>query len=173
VRDLPDISMFASDGVAWGHYLVYCFSDEEDNGVPCAGAPSNWNYAGGTSFAAPVMAGIQALVNQSTGSPQGNPNPVYYALAQSVPSAFHSITQGDVTVDCVGPYSCYGFVGTVDYGRNGRIFGTTFGGALSTSDSSFQPAYSASGSPQSGASWNFATGIGSVDANILVTNWPK
>ena len=29
---------------------------------------------GGTSFASPVMAGIQALVNQNVGGPQGNPN---------------------------------------------------------------------------------------------------
>ena len=37
--------------------------------------------AGGTSFATPIMAGIQALVNQVWGGGQGNPNPVYYALA--------------------------------------------------------------------------------------------
>jgi hypothetical protein len=113
------------------------------------------------------MAGIQALVNQVVGGPQGNPNPVYYALAASTPSAFHSITRGDITVPCVAPYDCYGFAGTLDYGRGGRVFGTTWGGALSVSDTSFAPAYSA------GTSWNFANGIGSVDVYNLVTNWSK
>src|SRR5580658_2625268 len=41
---------------------------------------STWSQAGGTSFASPIMAGIQALVNQRAGSPQGNPNGTYYAL---------------------------------------------------------------------------------------------
>jgi subtilase family serine protease len=111
------------------------------------------------------MAGIQALVNQHAGGPQGNPNPVYYALAASTPSVFHSITQGDIDVNCAGPQNCYGFVGTIDYGRGGRVFPTTWGGALSVSNTSFKPAYSA------GGSWNFATGLGSVDAFNLVMNW--
>ena len=34
--------------------------------------------AGGTSFSSPIMAGIQALVNQKTAARQGNPNPIYY-----------------------------------------------------------------------------------------------
>ena len=80
---------------------------------------------------------------------------------------FHSITQGDIAVNCGGPLNCYGFLGTLDYGRGGRVYGTTWGGALSVSDSSFSPAYS------SGASWSFATGIGSVDAYNLVMNWIK
>jgi hypothetical protein len=79
---------------------------------------------------------------------------------------FHSIAQGDIVVNCSGVQNCYGFIGTLDYGRNGRVFGTTYGGALSVSDTSFMPAYSA------GAPWSFATGIGSVDANNLVMNWP-
>jgi subtilase family serine protease len=167
VRDLPDVSMFASDNPVWGHYLVFCFSDAQEGGTPCTGAPSNWAGGGGTSFAAPVMAGIQALVNQNAGGKQGNPNPVYYALAANTPSAFHSITQGDITVNCVAPYNCYGFLGHVDYGRNGRVFPTTWAGALSVSNTSFSPAYG------TGASWSFATGIGSVDAYNLVTNWAK
>jgi hypothetical protein len=114
------------------------------------------------------MAGIQALVNQKHGGAQGNPNPVYYALAANTPSAFHSVTQGDIDVNCGGAVNCYGVLGTVVYGRGGRVFGTTYGGALSVSSSSFTPAYATGGT---GGSWNFATGIGSVDANNLVTNW--
>lgn len=168
VRDVPDVSMFASDGAVWGHYSVICFSDRINGGTSCRGAPSNWTGVGGTSVASPVMAGIQALVNQNGGGgPQGNPNYVYYTLAVSTPGVFHSITQGDIDVDCGGIQNCYGFVGTLDYGRNGRVYGTTWGGALSVSDASFTPAYGA------GASWNFANGIGSVDAYNLVMNWGK
>ncbi len=167
VRDIPDVSMFASDGI-WGHYSVICFSDPFNEGAPCSGAPFNWIGVGGTSLATPVMAGIQALVNQNEGgAPQGNPNYVYYALAASTPSAFHSVTLGDIEVNCGGPLNCYGLLGTIDYGRGGRVFGTTWAGALSVSDGSFTPAYAA------GASWSFANGIGSVDAYNLVMNWIK
>jgi subtilase family serine protease len=164
VRDLPDVSMFASDGF-WGHYSVTCFSDPNNGGLPCSGAPLNWAGFGGTSVASPVMAGVQALVNQNVGSPQGNPNYVYYALAATTPGVFHSVMQGDIDVNCAAPYNCYGYLGTVDYGRGGRIFGTTYGGALSVSNASFTPAYG------TGASWNFANGLGSVDVFSLVTNW--
>jgi subtilase family serine protease len=167
VRDIPDVSMFAADPTAWGHSAIVCFSDVNNGGTPCTGDPGNWAGWGGTSLAAPVMAGTQALVNQTLGKPQGNPNVVYYALAAKTPSVFHPITQGDIDVDCTGPQNCYGFLGHVDYGRGGRIFDTTWAGALSASDSSFKSAYAA------GAAWSFANGIGSVDVNNLVTNWPK
>jgi subtilase family serine protease len=166
VRDVPDVSMFASNGI-WGHYAITCFSDPNYGGTPCEGAPSNWIGVGGTSLGAPIMAGVQALVNQSAGGPQGNPNYVYYALAVSTPRVFHSITEGDIDMNCAGPYNCYGILGTLDYGRNGRIYGTTYGGALSVSSSSFTPAYA------TGAAWSFANGIGSVDVDNLVTNWTK
>jgi subtilase family serine protease len=166
VRDIPDIAMFASNGL-WGHYAIMCYSDESNGGAPCTGAPSNWTGIGGTSIASPVMAGIQALVNQSAGGNQGNPNPVYYALAVSVPTVFHSVTSGDMTVNCGGTQNCYGTVGTIDYGRDGRVFGTTYGGALSVSSTSYTPAYAA------GAGWSFADGIGSVDVYNLVQNWGK
>jgi subtilase family serine protease len=170
VRDIPDVAMFASDGAAWGHYSVICFTDQENGGTPSCTSrgytiPDDWAGVGGTSLSTPVMAGVQALVNQTMGGAQGNPNPVYYSMAAKVPAAFHSITQGDITVNCNGPRNCFGEVGNVDYGRQGRIFATTYGGALSTSTTSFAPAYG------SGASWNFATGLGSVDVNVLVTNW--
>jgi subtilase family serine protease len=164
VRDLPDVSLFAADGI-WGHYYVTCWSDVRNGGSACTGAPSNWSGAGGTSFSSPILAGIQALVNQNAGGAQGNPNYVYYALAASTPSVFHSITRGDIDVNCSGATNCFGSSGTVGYGRGGRASGNATSGALSVSSSSFTPAYA------TGASWNFATGIGSVDAYNLVMNW--
>jgi len=166
VRDLPDVSLFAADGV-WGHYYVTCFSDTKNGGAPCTGDPSTWAGAGGTSFASPILAGIQALVNQNMGGSQGNPNYVYYALAANMPSVFHSVTRGDIDVNCTGSANCYGSSGTVSTGRGGRGGGggNAISGALSVSSSSFAPAYA------SGSVWNFATGIGSVDAFNLVMNW--
>jgi len=164
VRDLPDVSLFAADGI-WGHFYITCFSDRRNGGAPCTGDPSTWAGAGGTSFAAPILAGIQALVNQNMGGAQGNPNYKYYALAASTPSVFHSITRGDIDVNCTGSANCFGSSGTVNTGRGGRGSGNASSGALSVSSSSFAPAYA------TGASWNFATGIGSVDAFNLVMNW--
>jgi subtilase family serine protease len=166
VRDIPDVSMFAANGV-WGHYLVVCFSDPSAmDSAPCTGAPYTWAGFGGTSASSPILAGVQALVNQKAGGRQGNPNPVYYGLAASNPGVFNSITQGDNVVNCGGPVNCYGFLGTVVYGRGGRIFGTTWAGALSTSGAApFTLAYTTS------PGYNLATGIGSVNVANLVNSW--
>ena len=169
VRDMPDISLFAANGV-WGHYYVYCDSDTNDGGAACTGAPSGWSGAGGTSFASPIMASIQALVNQKQGAKQGNPNPTLYALAKSEYGAggsticnstsgkgtssscvFYDVTQGDMDVNCTGTHNCY------------RPSGTN--GVLSTSSTSYLKAYG------TGTGWDFATGIGTVNAANLVNNW--
>jgi len=80
VRDVPDLSLFAANGL-WGHYYVVCYSDTKNGGASCSGAPDTWAGYGGTSVSAPIMAGIQALINQRTASRQGNPNPTYYSIA--------------------------------------------------------------------------------------------
>jgi subtilase family serine protease len=76
---------------------------------------------GGTSVAAPTFAGIVALLNQylisngfQTKPGVGNVNPRLYAMAQSVPSAFHDITTGNNIVNaCSNPRGCT--VGSVGY----------------------------------------------------------
>jgi subtilase family serine protease len=167
VRDLPDVSLFASNGF-WGHFYVFCFSDLSNGGTPCTGVPANWAGAGGTSFGSPIMAGIQALVNQKMGGAQGNPNPVYYKLAASsvAPSVFHSITTGDIVVNCAGETNCFG-AGFVGRGRATPATGFDGNGGLSTSSGTEAPAFA------SASGWNFATGLGSVDAFNLISNWSK
>jgi subtilase family serine protease len=167
VRDIPDVAMFAATGI-WGHYYVTCFSDTENGGGPCTGAPSNWSGAGGTSFASPVMAGIQALVNEKMGGKQGNPNPVYYKLAASsvASSVFHSITKGDIVVNCAGDINCYGD-GFVGRGHSTPPTAFDGNGALSTTTSSYTPAFAAA------SGYSLATGLGSVDGFNLVMNWSK
>jgi subtilase family serine protease len=168
VRDLPDVSLFAANGI-WGHAYVFCFTDPFNGGVPCTGNPIDWAAAGGTSFATPILAGIQALVNEHQGSAQGNPNPVYYKLAASSVASmvFHAITTGDIDVNCAGDNNCFGqsFVGR---GRAASPTGYVSGnGGLSTSTTSLVPAFAA------GSGYSLATGLGSVDAFNLIMNWTK
>ena len=178
VRDTPDVALFASNGF-WDGYYVVCWSNPNTavgGGGTCNGAPSTWPGFGGTSVSSPIMAGIQALVNQSTGSRWGNPNTVYYALAGSEYGAsgssacnsalgpnvssnciFYDITQGDNDAVCrksgTTAVNCY-------------ISGTSTYGVLSTSNTVDQPAY------LSTVGYDFTSGIGSVNAYNLVTNWP-
>ena len=166
VRDIPDVSLFASAGV-WGHAYVFCMSDTANGGSLCTGTPDTWSSGGGTSFAAPIMAGIQALANQATGARWGNPNPMYYYLASSqygtsgnsncnsslgntvsANCIFYDITLGDIDVPCEGSVNCYTPSGAI--------------GVLSTSDSSYQPAFATH------VGWDFPTGIGSLNAYNLV-----
>ena len=199
MRDIPDVSLFAGNGL-WGHYYVKCWSDIRNGGRSCTGAPSTWSGAGGTSFSSAIMAGIQALVNQRAGSRQGNPNPVYYGLATveygatgssscnssngrtaASSCAFYDVTQGDMDVNCAGSYNCYGPLNTDrDYQKRDPergfpplnwfmpwfMLSGSDGGVLSTSDSSYSRAYGA------GPGWDFATGIGTINAYELVTQWP-
>jgi hypothetical protein len=169
-RDTPDVSLFAADGL-WSHFYIFCWSDTAHGGAACGSNPGAWSGAGGTSFASPIMAGIQALINQKAGGPQGNPAPVYYQIAaaeygsagnsscnsdkgNTVASTciFYDVTSGDMDVDCVGP-NCFLANGSV--------------GVLSTSNTSFAPAYGTN------IGWDFATGIGTVNAANLVNNWPS
>src|SRR6202044_3547487 len=81
VRDIPDVATFAADGI-WRHDYLLCFSDPNNGGGACTANPGGWPPGGGgTSYAAPILAGIQALGKQKMKGRQGNPNPIYYKLA--------------------------------------------------------------------------------------------
>jgi subtilase family serine protease len=179
-RDLPDVSLFASNGF-WNHAVVLCMSDANEGGVPCDYSipiDAFFNSAGGTSFTAPQFASIQALINEGAGGRQGNPAPGYYALAaaeygspshpnkgalaacnsnngRTVASAcfFHDVTRGNNDVPCYGTNNCYLPEGE-DYG------------VLSTSDSRMQVAYPAT------PGWDFATGLGTPNVTNVVKYWP-
>jgi uncharacterized membrane protein len=116
-RDVPDISLAAATHD--GYLLIQSGS---------------LYLVGGTSAAAPSLAGILALVNQKTRTALGNPNPTLYALAKlqlegtTGHAYFHDVTSGANTVPGVAGYS-------------------------------------------SGTGYDLATGLGSVNANNLVTYW--
>jgi hypothetical protein len=178
VRVLPDVALFAAAG-PWHHAYIFCYSGPPSPQKNCTGTPASnpagWSYYGaGTSFAAPIMAGIQALVNQKAGGPQGNPNYRLYQLAAQEYGAsgsvacnssngnavgasciFHDITMGDNAVPCAADsgtfYNCY-----LPSGTNG---------VLSTSNSAYMPAFQAT------IGWDYTTGLGSVNVNNLVNSW--
>jgi len=179
-RDLPDASLFASNGF-WNHAIIFCMSDPKEGGTPCNySVPLDAfnNSAGGTSFTAPQFASIQALINQKAGGPQGNPAMIYYDLAASEfggrnnPNSsvlakcnandgnkvgstctFHDVTLGSIDVPCFGTNNCF-------------LPDPTGLGVLSVSDTTLEVAYPA----QKG--WDFATGLGSPNVTNLVNNWP-
>ncbi len=180
LRDQPDISLFASNG-AWGSFYLECLSDTAQGGAPCTVRnDAIVQGGGGTSFSAPAMAGIQALINQKFGR-QGDANYVYYALARRqflkadaadcdasrldgvLPASncvFHDITRGDMDIPCGrntdgNLYDCHG------------ASGSTLLGELSLSNAENQPAYPAT------AGYDLATGLGTVDATNLFDAWPQ
>ncbi len=190
VRGVPDVAMFAANG-PWNHAYVLCYSGPVPAGQQqksCNGSAAGFSYGGGTSYAAPIMAGIQALVNAHAGGLQGNPNYRYYQLAAQQYGAngsttcnasngnavgtsciFHDITLGDNAVACsyypsaTAPnptlYNCYGPPTSPS--------GTNTNGVLFTLNSSNMPAPAF----QATTGWDYATGIGSVNVYNLVKNW--
>jgi hypothetical protein len=140
VRDLPDVSLFASNGANLSAYAI-CAAEGEC--LAQAGENPLVYIVGGTSASSPAMAAIMALVDQKYGR-QGQADYVLYPLAQQKPSAFHDVTLG-------GNYSpC--FQGSAEC-------------VLNSSGDDETTVYAA------GPNYDLASGLGSVDANILINNW--
>ncbi len=138
-RLLPDIALQSS--VASPGFLV-CTDDQyllssQNNYSSCAGdsVGSNGIYTitGGTSFAAPIFAGIVARLNQAQQSDGlGNLNPTLYNLAATSPAIFHDITSGSTACvsgaprcgaagqsafQATGGYDQATGLGSLDFGR--------------------------------------------------------
>ncbi|HTC74082.1 MAG TPA: protease pro-enzyme activation domain-containing protein [Edaphobacter sp.] len=136
-RDVPDVSLNAAaihDG------YVVCSQGSCTNGFLASNGQAN--VFGGTSFVAPSLAGILALVEQNLGTGAlGNIGPTLYGLASgpTASSIFHDIITGNNSVACSqGTPNC----------PNGGSIG-----------------YNA------GTGYDLATGLGTLDVNMLVTNW--
>jgi hypothetical protein len=168
-RDLPDVSLFASDGFNKSFYIV-CEADDPSvtPATSCKGTAFKFLGIGGTSVSTPAFAGIMALVNQkmdlvNPGQRQGNANFVLYKLAQQqftaatactsqatpLPAAtctFNDVITGTIAMPCKkGSTNC-----------NTSGAGDTIG-VLSGFNA--------------GAGYDLATGLGSVNATNLVNNW--
>jgi hypothetical protein len=169
-RDLPDVSLFAADG-SNASFTPICATDGDCQPV-ASGGTVQITGVGGTSVAAPSFAGIMALVNQKYG-PQGQADFVLYPLATQFPTAFHDVQNGTNTVPCnittsasgspaldcipVTPPATAETVTDPTYGQatEGQIGNTTTKAVE----------YAA------GTGYDLASGLGSIDANQLVTNW--
>ncbi|MGC9198008.1 MAG: protease pro-enzyme activation domain-containing protein [Acidobacteriaceae bacterium] len=168
-RMVPDVALYASpsepdivssnpkDDTIYGGYLI-CSSDENFTGVTgsCSHGFRDANdayltVAGGTSFAAPIFAGMLAILDQAKGysstNGQGSINRQIYTLAansSTYASAFHDITQ----------------VGS-DLGNNCAA-GTTICGTGADTTNYY-----------AGTGFDEASGLGSVDFANLVGAWPR
>jgi hypothetical protein len=104
--------------------------------------------AGGTSASAPSFAGIMALIDQKMGGRQGLANYVLYQLARAENYSSCNASSGKVASTCV--------FNDVTVGNNG-VPG--------------EPGYPTSSQYASGAGFDMATGLGSVNVNNLVKSW--
>jgi subtilase family serine protease len=144
-RYTPDIAFSASlhDGY---------FGCLASGGGSCVSGPQGIPFIewGGTSAAAPDMAGIAALLDQKLGAAQGNLSPEIYTLAKNDPSAFHDVTEASSGVS---------------------------GCSLSTAsmcNNSAPSATSATGGEAGymvGAGYDEATGWGSLDVSTFIADY--
>jgi subtilase family serine protease len=151
-RDVPDVALYSSPD--YPGYL-FCSSDQSDWSSSQTGSCGNSEFydsssgyftvAGGTSFAAPIFAGMVAIINQKAGyaTGQGLLNPSLYTLASNsvtYASAFHDVTTGN----------------------NYCTAGTTYGYCSASGATEGYPA---------GTGYDLVTGLGSVDLANLANAW--
>ncbi len=164
-RDVPDISL-ATDPDHDGY--VICTEETSSSGAitspsfngkyPYVDTSGSGSVYGGTSVAAPQLAAMIALWNQSAGytitstngGGVGNANFILYSLAQTAPSAFHDVVSSgnpatnSNAVDCqAGTPSCVN-----PSGGYGVMAGYNVG-----------------------AGYDQATGLGSVDVAAMASVW--
>ena len=178
VRDQPDVSLFAANGI-FSHFYVFCMSDANEGGTACdytQAADVLGNAAGGTSFAAPAFAGVAALIVEFKGYRVGNTAPRLYQLAQqqytnplllsrcnstlgntiSTACVFNDVTVGTNAEPCVkGTLNCH------------TTSASTMGvGILSASTKApYVNAFPA------GSGYSLATGLGTVNVTNLIENY--
>jgi hypothetical protein len=161
-RYLPDISFFSADGFVSGSFYIVCQSDLDLNGAACdVNGPIpfvDFEGVGGTSAAAPTFAGVMSLVNQKTGSRQGIANYELYGLAATHPAVFNDVIVGNNSVPCTG-------------GVTADCTGASTIGVLEIPNSN-DTALTGTLSYLTGAGYDLATGLGSVNVGNLLANWP-
>jgi len=147
-RYLPDLSLNAASG---HDGTVYC-----SEGVCRLSSTGTWQglgLVGGTSVAAPSMAGLQALINQANGGRQGAPNYIYYTLA-----AAENTTGCNSSLPPATGSNCA--FQDITYGDN-LVCGTSTCSATTGTKIGFQ----------AGIGYDLATGLGSVNAANLSSQW--
>jgi hypothetical protein len=150
-RLTPDLALNAASG-----HDATLFCSEGSCEISSTGALEDAGLVGGTSVAAPSMAGIQALIDQANGGRQGMPAYIYYTLAanqttancnSSTPPAagsncaFQDITQGNNLICGLSGSSCTAALTSAKIGFN------------------------------AGTGYDMASGLGSVNAANLSSQW--
>lgn len=179
VRDTPDFSLFASAGSLSGSFYIVCQSDANSDGQQCnLNSPyADFQGYGGTSVSTPIAAGLFAIVNQNIKGRVGNANYYLYNLAaKQSPSScsstggpgsscvFNDVVRGTIDQPCVpGRPNCLTASGD-------NI------GVLLTDDGTNYGNLNADGYPEdlgwnAGTGYDYATGLGSVNFNNLVSQW--
>ncbi len=159
-RDLPDVSFFASNGFLGSAYLICvsangtCVSSTSQSTEPVG------EEVGGTSVASPAMAGVMALINQKTGSPQGLANAELYRLgAKQTYSACRS--EGLTTST-----SCY--FNDIDTGTNAMPCDA---GSPDCTVSTSGDTYGVLSGYSAATGFDNATGLGSLNVANVVSAW--
>lgn len=155
-RDIPDVSFLAGTGV-YGAFWAICdgssagFDASANAGTADCVADSAGDFytdgVGGTSAATPAFAGIMAMVVQRTGQRQGQAAPILYSLYVSNPLIFHDVNLGNNSLPC-----------------SPSVYNTA-SCAVNSQGYDFMTGY------DSNAGYDLATGLGSVDATLLVDSW--
>jgi subtilase family serine protease len=168
VRDIPDVSFFASDGFLSSSAYLVCVSAASQD-PECTYSSSSEPFAeevGGTSVATPAMAGVMALIDQKTGAAQGSPNAELYALAAK--QNYSGCSAESVTTSS----SCY--FNDIDQGTN--AMSCDYAGYVTTPSPNCSvihagdylgilPGYSAT------AGYDEASGLGSLNIANVVNGW--
>lgn len=150
-RLTPDLSLNAASG----HDATF-FCSEGVCELNQSGGLVDAGLVGGTSVAAPSMAGIQALIDQANGGRQGMPGYIYYTLAAN---------QNTANCNSSGPPAL---------GSNCAFQDTTLGNNLicGLSGSSCTAALTQAKIGFNAATgYDMATGLGSPNAYNLATQW--
>ena len=150
-RLTPDLSLNAASG-----HDATLFCSEGICEISSTGTLEDAGLVGGTSVAAPSMAGIQALIDQANGGRQGMPAYVYYTLAgnqntancnsstlpgSSSSCAFQDITLGNNLICGLSGSSCTAALTSAKIGFNSAV------------------------------GYDMGTGLGSVNAANLSSQW--
>jgi subtilase family serine protease len=179
VRDQPDVSLFAANGI-WGHFYLFCMSDPNEGGAPCNYKIKKdllGNAAGGTSFGSPAFAGITALIEQTFGGTAlGNPAPEFYKVAQAQYATPLGLSQCNSTLGNGVSYACAFYDVTAgdnnepcNKGTTDCVVGpkSTQGIGVLGNPISGQGPYAYPAQP----GYDLATGLGTVNVTNLLYNY--
>jgi Pro-kumamolisin, activation domain/Bacterial Ig-like domain (group 3) len=158
-RDVPDVSLFASNGFNGTGYIV-CESDQIQGS--CSLTNGQFLGFGGTSVSSPAFAGIMALINQKTGERQGNANFVFYKMAAAAGNSCDS-----ATVPSTGPNNCVFY----DIPTGSTIAMACAKGSPNCTTSSSGDQIGVLSGFSTGTGYDQATGLGSVNVDNLVNQW--